>query len=330
LYELGWAFKSLQKDDEATNVFSELIKRSADSPLAAEAHYHLAQVDYAKGTYDKAAEHYEASIKGSTDESLKQKALYKLGWCYYQQENYEAASTRFAELAKLDEAGSMRIPALFMSGECEFKRDQFTAAMEFYLQARQSLEKLADRKSIPNQVQVLTYLHGAQCLREAKNWVEMEKWLQVILDRYSDSGYLAQTLYELGFCYQNQNKINEAIKAYSDVADKYRTEIAARSRFMLGELYFGQRDFAKAIPEFQRVMYGYGGESAPAEIKNWQARSAFEAGRCSEVLIADLGGEKKARAVKIATDFYQYVVDKHPQHELNEKAKSRLDALKQL
>ena len=224
----------------------------------------------------------------------------------------------------------MKIPALFMSGECEFKRDQFDGALEFYKQAREALEQVSDRKSIPNQVQVLTYLHGAQCLREAKNWGEMEKWLQVILEKYSDSGYMAQTTYELAFCYQNQNKTNEAIKAYSDVADKYRTEIAARSRFMLGELYFAQRDFAKAIPEFQRVMYGYGGESATPEIKNWQARSAFEAGRCSEVLIADLSGDKKARAVRIASDFYQYVVDKHSGHELNEKAKSRLAALKQL
>lgn len=330
LYELGWALKSLQKDDEATTVFADLIKRTADSPLAAEAHYHLAQVDYAKGTYDKAAEHYVAAVKGASDDSLKQKALYKLGWSYYQQEQYEPASEKFAELAKLDAGGAMKIPALFMSGECEFKRDQFDNALEFYQQAREALEKLSDRKSIPNQVQVLTYLHGAQCLREAKNWGDMEKWLQVILDRYSDSGYMAQTMYEIGFCYQNQNKTNEAIKAYSDVADKYRTEIAARSRFMLGELYFGQRDFAKAIPEFQRVMYGYGGESAQPEIKNWQARSAFEAGRCSEVLIADLSGEKKTRAVKIASDFYQYVVDKHPQHELNDKAESRLAALKQL
>lgn len=252
-----------------------------------------------------------------------------MGWSYYQQEKFAEASERFAELAKNDEGG-MKIPALFMSGECEFKRDQFAAAFDFYLQARQMLEKLDDPKLVPVQVQVLTYLHGAQCLRESKDWVQMEKWLQVILERYSDSPYMAQTMYELAYSYQNQNKTNEAIQTYNEVAEKYRSEIAARSRFMLGELYFGQRDFAKAIPEFQRVMYGYGGESAAPEVKNWQARSAFEAARCSEVLIADLSGEKKARAIKIASDFYQYVVDKHPQHELSEKAKSRLGELKQL
>ena len=99
---------------------------------------------------------------------------------------------------------------------------------------------------------------------------------------------------------------------------------------MLGELYFGQRDFTKAIPQFQRVMYGYGGESAVPEIKSWQARSAFEAGRCSEVLIADLKGEKRDKAIKIANDFYQYILDKHPQHEIAAQAKTRLEALKQL
>ena len=330
LYELGWALKSQQKDDDAVKVFADLVAQGADSPLVAEAHYHLAQVDYAKGTFPSAAEHYLAAVKNAGDDGLKQKALYKLGWSYYQQENYEAASERFAELAKADAQGSMRIPALFMSGECEFKRDRFADALEYYREARRELDGNADRKSIPSQVQVLTYLHGAQCLRETKSWDDMQQWLQVILDRYSDTSYMAQTMYELGYCYQNQNKITDAIKAYSDVAEKYRSEVAARARFMLGELYFGQRDFAKAIPEFQRVMYGYGGESATAEVKNWQARSAFEAGRCSEVLIADLNGDKKVRAIKIASDFYQYVVDKHAQHELGEQAKTRLAALKQL
>lgn len=329
LYELGWALKSQQKDDESVAVFSELTTSAPKSPLAAEAHYHLAQVDYAKGEYAKATEHYQAAAEAS-EPALKQKAIYKLGWSLYQQEQFEPAGEKFAQLAKEFPESTMIVPALFMSGECRFRQDQFAPALEFYRQARTALEKLTDRSPVPAQVQVLTYLHGAQCLREAKLWPEMQTWLQVILDKYNDSPFIAQTMYELGYCYQNQNQTAEAIKAFSEVADKYRTEVAARSRFMLGELYFGQRDFTKAIPQFQRVMYGYGGESAAPEIKNWQARSAFEAGRCSEVLIADLKGEKREKAIKIANDFYQYILDKHPQHEIAVQAKTRLEALKQL
>lgn len=61
---------------------------------------------------------------------------------------------------------------------------------------------------------------------------------------------------------------------------------------MMGEVYFSQCDFAKAIPEFQRVMYGFGGDKAPEDMKNWQAKNAFEAMRCSEVLIEKPAGAR--------------------------------------
>ena len=77
---------------------------------------------------------------------------------------------------------------------------------------------------------------------------------------------------------------SEALKFFGEVADNYRNELAARARFMMGEIYFSDRAFDKAIPEFQRVMFGFGAEKAPDRIKNWQAKSGFEAARCSELL----------------------------------------------
>ena len=97
---------------------------------------------------------------------------------------------------------------------------------------------------------------------------------------------------------------------------------------MMGEIYFGQNKFEEAIPEFQRVMYGFGAEKAPEAIKNWQAKSGFEAGRCGELLIEAARTEaSKAKARQYALEFYNYVVDKHPQHELAAKARGRIEAL---
>ncbi|MEM0924657.1 MAG: hypothetical protein AAGJ83_01335, partial [Planctomycetota bacterium] len=102
----------------------------------------------------------------------------------------------------------------------------------------------------------------------------------------------------------------------------------ARARFMMGEIYFGQKQFDKAIPEFQSVMFGFGAEDAPADIKNWQAKSGFEAGRCSELLMQTARTkDAKDRAKTFAKQFYQYVVQKHPKHELVGKAAERLNAL---
>ena len=100
---------------------------------------------------------------------------------------------------------------------------------------------------------------------------------------------------------------------------------------MVGEIYFGKRELSKAIPEFQRVMYGYGAEKASDAMKNWQAKSGFEAGRCAELLIqtrTDRDGKDKAST--IAKEFFKYVVDKHPKHELAAKSQERLDVLNRM
>ena len=97
---------------------------------------------------------------------------------------------------------------------------------------------------------------------------------------------------------------------------------------MMGEIYFGQKRFDKAIPAFQSVMYGFGAEQAAESIKNWQAKSGFEAGRCSELLMQTARTQAaKNRSREFALKFYQYVVGKHPDHELAEKSAERLEAL---
>jgi hypothetical protein len=54
--------------------------------------------------------------------------------------------------------------------------------------------------------------------------------------------------------------------------------------------------YVNIAQEFQKVMYGYNGTQAPSDIKNWQARAAYEAGRCSEVLVGDLTAERRQKA----------------------------------
>jgi hypothetical protein len=75
-------------------------------------------------------------------------------------------------------------------------------------------------------------------------------------------------------------------------------------------------------------MYGFGAEKAPDAIKNWQAKSGFEAGRCAELLMQSAKtAAAKLKAEKYARTFYQYVTTKHPAHELATKAQSRLKSI---
>ncbi len=154
-----------------------------------------------------------------------------------------------------------------------------------------------------------------------------------MLSKFQQSSRVAAAggdLLRTGLAQQNDGKEERALKSYETAATKSRDFIGARSRFMMGELYFAKKDFAAAIREFQRAMYGFGGDAASADTKNWQAKSGYEAGRCFAGADRCREGRRQGQADADAKKYYGFVVEKHPQHELAAEAKKQLDALAKL
>jgi TolA-binding protein len=314
----------------AAKYFAQLVEKYPSSDFLPEAMYQVGQSQYSSENYVDAAKSYTSVIAKTKNSSLLEKAHYKLGWSQFQQSAYDQAAEQFRKQSQDFPQGTLAVDASFMQAECFFKRDKFAEALPMYESAKKLLEESGEKTQASDQVKTLIYLHGGQCLRELKQWTECEKWLRTVADRYPNTPYLSTVIYEMAFCAQQQNKLEDALKLYSEVANKYRNETAARSRFMMGEVYFSQRDFAKAIAEFQRVMYGFRAEKAPEDIKNWQAKSAFEAARCSEVLIDNLKGEGREKVVEATKEFYQFIVDRHPAHALAAQAQKKLGEMSKL
>ena len=329
LYELAWAYKSNGDAEKATDAFEKLSKSFPDSPLTSEARFHLAQSDYDSKNYEAAIQGYELVAANSPDAKLKEQALYKIGWALFQQGDFEKAAQKFNEQSRTFPEGQLLIDGKFMVAECRLKQEKYNDAFNEYTSLRNVLKQTASKGTkVGDQVQALTLLHGGQSARELKKWKDAESWINELLTSFPESQFRSIALYELAYARQNLRKNSEAIEGYSEVAETYRNELGARARFMIGELYFSEREFTKAVAEFQKVMFGYGATQAPQEIKNWQARSAFEAGRCSEVLIGDQTGDRKAKAIDAAAKFYEFVVQNHSSHELADTARSRLAELR--
>ena len=141
---------------------------------------------------------------------------------------------------------------------------------------------------------------------------------------------LAEAHYEIGWAHQNLKSDDDAMKNYETAATRSRGETGARARFMMGEILFQQKKHDAAISQFKRCMFGFGGANATTEVKNWQAQSGFEAGRCYEVQISDADGDKRAKLIENAKSSYKYVLDNHAGHKLAEKARRRLQELAKL
>ena len=329
-YELGWSLKSQGKTEESNQVFQTMASKYPESPLAAEAYFHIGQAEYENSKFDRAIKAYTVAATRSVDANLQEKSLYKLGWAFFQQKQYDLAIEQFRKQTQEFPNGSLLVDSSFMVAECMLKQEKYVDAWPQYVTTRRMLEMAADPDSVSEQVRAMVYLHGAQSARELKKWGDVETWIDAMKGKVPNSPLLPTAKYELAYARQNQKKTTEAIQLYSELAEEQRNEIGARSRFMMGEVFFADREFAKAVSEFQKVMFGYGGTQAPADIKSWQARAAFEAGRCSEVLIADQKGDKKRKAVDVAMKFYEFVVNNHDGHPLSKQAAQRLSELGKL
>ena len=96
---------------------------------------------------------------------------------------------------------------------------------------------------------------------------------------------------------------------------------------MIGDVYFKQKKFNDAVKQFDRTLLRFETDDA----KPWQALSAYEAGRCKEVLAEEANdAEVKKEFVRQAIDYYQQIVDVYAETEHVEMAKSRIEELKKL
>ncbi len=334
LYELGWSLQESGNDPAAINYFNQLVKEYPTSPLVADSAYFLGQKAYSKRRWQDAAEQFKLVCATTKDNALAEKAHYRLGWSMFKTENYVASEQSFSKMANDYPQGELVFDAKTMIAECRFKRSEYQTALAGYEAARAGIESRNETaKNVLNkserQVRELVFLHGGQSAAQLKKWQTAIEWYNALRKRFPSSEYLPQIFYETGFAYQQLEKTEKALEFYQEVANNYRNSTAARARFMMGEIYFSNREYDKAIPEFQRVMYGFGSDQAPEDIKNWQAKSGFEAGRCSDLLLQEAKTDNaKDKAKNYATGFYQYVLEKHPNHELAAKSRDRLEKLK--
>jgi TolA-binding protein len=314
-YELAWALRSAGQEKQSVDSFAELIKQCPESPFVAEGQFCVGEAAYKDGKYQAAATAYAAALEKAGKSDLGEKAAHKLGWAYYRLDSAAEAQQAFNYQTATWPKGNLAADATFMEAECLFKQKKFRDALAVY-------ERVKDTSS--KDFQVLTLLHSAQALdtlaiamlrvdqeeQRKETWQKSLSLLDRLLKESPDTVYLPELLFERGWALQNLGRFEEATGEYQQVLAKSNAEPAARAQFMIGQIQFQQKKHAEAVKSFYLVLYGY-------PYPQWQADAAFEAAKCFEAL------HKKSQAVKQ----YQELIEKFPQSDKVNAAKSRLQAL---
>jgi len=314
LYELGWIHKTAGRTKESTEAFARLAAEHPKSELTAEALFHVGEDAYARKDYAKAVDAYYDSREKADTPELGEKAAHKLGWSYYHAGDFPNAEKWFEYQQQNYAKGALATDAAFMQAESEFK--QASAQADANAKQKKYQEALATYRRVGTpqnpDFAVLALLHAGQSAAQLEDWQGALTTLDDAAKRFPQTPYLPEITYEQAWARQNLSRDDEALKLYESVTEQTDREVAARARYMIGEIHFNRKNHAEAVRHFVRaaLVYAY---------PEWQARSHFEAGRCFEVL----GKVEQAR------QSYQEVVDKYGKFEEAELAKKRLDELGQ-
>lgn len=301
-FELAWAYSDLGKSDEAVAEFQELANRHPQGPHAAEALVQIGERRYAQDRFADAAAAFQAAVGAAGESPLAEKALHRLAWSEFRSEKWDQASSALAEQLKRFPQGSLAGDAKFLQGEIFFEQEKDAEALAMLA----SLESTSDPE-----LQALALLHAGQAAARLKDFARSGELLERVAREFPNSRHAPEARYELAWARQNSGDEDAALRLYEEVTAATDREIAARARFMIGEIYFARENHQEAVRNFFKAAYGY---QAP----RWQAASHYEAGRCFEVL----GKKDQAR------QSYQEVVDKFPQSEQAPLARERLSALR--
>ncbi len=316
LYELAWAYRSSGQEQKALAAFARLAKEFPQSPLVPEALFHLAEARYQEKKYAEAARLYQQALRRLEQSAdapeydpqaageLAEQALHKWAWALYEQKQYDKALEVLARQLKRFPSGKLAADARFLAEECAFAQEDYPQVLHWYRQlgspSQESYRQLA-------------LLHAAQAANQLEKYDVTLKLLQEVETRWQKAQLLPELLFERAYALDYSGKKQEAVRLYRRVAEMTAREVAARSEFMLGEYYFGQKQHREAIRHYFRAAYGY---SYP----RWQANSLYEAARCFEVL----------RKVKQARECYEELIQKFPQSNKVAEARKRLEALRKI
>jgi TolA-binding protein len=296
---VGHAMVEQDKPEEAALAFRTLAEKFPNSSLAAESWFqvgrHHEQKSEAtedenakKAELAQAADAFSKGLAKAEAAELKEKLQYKLGDMRFREGNFaEAAKVLMAQVAE-HANGELAGPARYLAAESLLRQDD-------YQQAQVLFEKVAAEKV--EQYHDVALFGAGKSAAAVENWAASEKHFSDLLNQFAEFPQVHEARYGYAVALHKQNKLPEALAQYEQITRETETEAAAKARFMVGEIAFGQKKYEEAIEHYLEVAVGY-------PYKEWQALARYETGRC----FAELGDKDKAIAQ------LKMVVEKHADH----------------
>jgi len=258
--------QQLGDDDESFSVFRTIARDFADFERADFAQWKIASYFIKKEDYTQAALELESLISNFARSSYLLDAYYWQGWSFYKLDNFPqavSAYSKFIQFSRSDDP--LRGEVYYRWGESLFKQRKFREAIESYSKAL----------AIAKEKDILEYslYQTALCWENLQNWEEEGKALQEFISSFRASSLIAEAHLKLANSLFIRDKFFQAREHYSWVVQNSEKDaLAVEAQFGVGNCWFNEKDYDKALVEYLRVSLLY------PQYKEWRIKARLQIG----------------------------------------------------
>lgn len=290
LYRQAWLLAQTDRSAEAVTVFERLRHDFPQSRLAPDATLRLAEYAFDQKQYDDAMFMLAEIIKPTAPAAVRQHALYLQARVAGAAGHWAQAQMPLDQLLADFPVGPLVLPAEYLRAEVSFQLNQFEDAQTRFAALSAQAEVAAQPWA------AMVQLRHAQSLAQRKQWPESLEAAQAIATRFPNFSQQHEADLIVGRAQMAAADFVAARESLMRVVDSPRagrSATAAMAQWLMGETYFHQEDFARALTEYGKV------EAYPHQ--RWQAMALLESGKCHE----RLGAWDRAAATydRIAAEF---------------------------
>lgn len=294
LFQLGTQSFANTQFEQAIGYFSQSVGLGQyNLQTKADALYWLGESYYRLNRMQEASRNFNEYLSLTQQRNTEMFALayYNLGYIAFHQKEYSAAESRFRNFVQLEkgENPTALADAYNRLGDCSLHVRRFDEAKQYYTKAENLGTPAGDYSFYQ-----LALVAGLQ-----KDYTGKVSLLDRLANKYPNSPYAVNALYEKGRSYVQSNNSSQAIASFRELLNKYpESPVSRKAAAEIGLLYYQNDDYDRAIEAYKHVVKNYPG-SEEARLAMRDLKSIYvDANRVDEfaALASQMPGEIRFEA----------------------------------
>lgn len=245
---------------EAVTIFNKSVVYPYDRAIRSQAIFWKGESFYRMNMPDSAIAcvHTFLQSPGAIGSEQYPLAYYNLGYAYFNKKDYEKALSNFRIFQEKYPKNNDNVAydAYIRTGDCFYALGRFSEAAVQYDKAVKPGIAYSD----------YALFQRANSKGVQGNYNAKISDLELFLNNYPNSPYMADVMFELASTFMLADKFQESIKYYEQIIEKYPSSTyRAKSMLKLGLIYNNLEQNEKALAELKKVLQQYPGSDEAKE-----------------------------------------------------------------